>query len=195
MKITPNFIKKLQDVTGKEPFPQKFWEESSKPTTIATFQDVLDEYAKYYNRLEPSQQETMDKIFWEQIKALGGTPIIEDRLDSELECEVYFLLPKDILAASEEKPDAKKDLYLQGDFHGYGSIDSRQILSELPETGIMWRKDTIPKESVVVYSYIEVEPSHRGIKPEPELPPFFKDGDKFTPRTTNTAKFQKIQSI
>ncbi len=91
----------------------------------------------------------MDKIFWEQVKAIGGTPIIEDSLDTGLECDVYFLFPKESLAESTETPGTKKDLYLQGDFHGYCSTDDRQRLLEFPDTGIMWRKDSIPKEALV----------------------------------------------
>ena len=190
--VAQDFIKKLQDATGKEPLPQKFWadyREKNKPT----FQDVLEKYADYCKSLpSPQQKKEMDKLFWEQIKAIGGTPIIEDSLSYKGECDVYFLFPKDKLDKSEEVPRTKKDLYLQGDFHGYDSTDGRQRLLKIKNTGIMWHKDTMPKDSLVVYSYIQVEPSQRGIEPEPELPPFFEDGDEFTPRTTNTAIFPKI---
>lgn len=192
MTIAQDFIKKLQDATGKEPLPQKFWADYSSDGPTPTFQAVLNKYAEYYNELSPPQKDEMDKLFWEQVKALGGTPIIEDSLSSLGECEVYFLLPKKELAESKEVAGTKNDLYLQGDFHGYGSTDGRQRLEELPDTGIMWHQDTMPRDSLVVYSYIEVEPSHRGIKPKPELPPFFEDGDEFTPRTTNTAVFPEI---
>lgn len=113
-------------------------------------------------------------------------------MDSELECNVYFLFPKENLTESTEAPGTKKDLYLQGDFHGYGSTDGRQRLLELPDTGIMWHKDSIPNEALVVYQYIQVEPTHRGKKPEPELPPFFNDDEEFVPLSTNTAIFPDI---
>lgn len=270
MTIAQDFIKRLQDATGKEPLPQKFEGDSS----CRSFGDFLKIYAEYYGALStPQQKEEMDKIFWEQVKTIGGTPIIEDRLDSELECEVYFLLPKKNLAGSTEVPRTKKgyelalmstlpdhnkakaengiiylsedgqyvvrdpkgvmqegtlntgeidlsqlemnldnsdlesavlkvtsnaghtpkkDLYLQGDFHGYGSTDGRQRLLEFPDTGIMWHKDSMPKEALVVYQYIQVEPSHQGKKPEPELPPFFIDDEEFVPLSTNTTIFPDI---
>ncbi|MGQ3892356.1 alpha/beta hydrolase-fold protein [Legionella sp. CNM-4043-24] len=280
MTIAQEFIKKLQDATGREPLPEKFWADFSSHTGMPAFQDVLDKYAEYYRGLSPPQKEEMDKIFWGQVKALGGTPIIEDGLNTELECEVYFLFPKKNLAGSTEVPGnqtevprthkeyelalmstlpdnntanaengiiylseegnyvvrdpggvvqegtldtserdlsqlqmslknsdlksailkvtsnaghtPKKNLYLQGDFHGYGSTDGRQELSEHLDTGIMCLRNTMPRDSLVVYSYIEVEPRHRGKKPEPELPPFFEVGDGFTPRTTNPAIFPEI---
>ena len=86
----------------------------------------------------------------------------------------------------------KKNLYLQGDFHGYGSTDDRQELLEHYDTGVMLLRNTMPRDSLVVYSYIEVEPTHRGKKPVPERSPFFEDDDSFTPRTTNPAIFPKI---
>ncbi len=104
MTIALDLVKKLQEVTGREPLPSKFWENFSNDVGIPTFQDVLDNYAKYYRNLLPSQKEEMSKIFWEQIKAVG-TPIIEDHFGSESECDVYFLMPKDRLAESEEVVD------------------------------------------------------------------------------------------
>ncbi len=192
MTIAQDFIKKLQDTTGREPLSPKFWEDTSHLIGKPTFQDVLYKYAEYCRSLSPPQKEEMDKIFWEQVKAIGGTPIIEDSLDSEVECDVYFLFQKENLAESTETPGTKKDLYLQGDFHGYGSTDGRQRLLELPDTGIMWHKDSMPKEALVVYQYIQVEPTHRGKKPEPELPPFFNDDEELVPLTTNTAIFPDI---
>ena len=32
MTIAQDFIKKLQDVTGKEPLPKKFWQDASSDT-------------------------------------------------------------------------------------------------------------------------------------------------------------------
>ena len=195
MTIAQKFIERLQHATGKEPLPKKFLWDYSRDASTPTFQDFLDKFADYFKRLPTKEQKDgVYKIFWEQVKAIGGTPIIEDSLDSELECEVYFLLPKENLAESTEAdaPGTKKDLYLQGDFHGYGSTDGRQRLLELPGTGIMWHKDSILKEAIIVYRYIQVEPSHRGKKPVPELPPFFNDDKEFVPLSTNTAIFPDI---
>ncbi|OGT47831.1 MAG: hypothetical protein A3E83_03135 [Gammaproteobacteria bacterium RIFCSPHIGHO2_12_FULL_41_20] len=196
MTIAQKFIKKLQDATGNESLPVQFWGDYSSHDGIPTFQDVLDKYAEYCRDLSAPQKEAMSKIFWEQIKSIG-TPIIEDNLTSDNTCNVYFLFPKDNISESEEKKDGtKKDLYLQGDFHGYGSTEGRQRLLELPDTGIMWHKDSMPRESIIVYKYIQVEPSHRGKKPVPELSPFFNDEEGLTPCSTNTAIFPEIpQSV
>ena len=124
-----DFLKKLQDATN-----QKLWDSPSKEPT---FEDILKQYAAYYQGLKSDKQkEELSIFFWDQIKDIG-TPIIEQRKDGK--CDVYFLFPKDDLSESQEKKGTKKDLYLQGDFHGYGSTDGRQILSELRDTGIMRR--------------------------------------------------------
>lgn len=270
---TGSLIRGLQKTTGKEPFPIKFWEDYSEKDAH-TFQNALDKYAEYYKSLSPAQKETMSKIFWKQVKAIG-TPIIEDRLKSK-ECDVYFLFPKDKLVASaegslismscdpvsinreqlaaltENKPcyllfnskvyfvddnriptelklkdispvlsifpeakdkkepatkeqletitsltghTCKKDLYLQGDFHGYGSVDGRQWLLELEDTGIMMHRDPIPKNAILTYKYIQVEPSHRGKTPEPESPPFFNKDKEFVPLGTKATKFPDIPQL
>src|SRR6185312_15452910 len=99
---TQEFIKKLQDATGNETLPKKFWEDYDSDAGASTFQDVLNEYAKYYKNLSLTQQEYVSKIFWQQIQTFG-TPIIEARLGSDTECDVYFLMPKNKLAESEEE--------------------------------------------------------------------------------------------
>ena len=153
MTIAQDFIKKLQDATGKEPLPQKFEGDSS----CRSFGDFLKIYAGYYGALStPQQKKAISELFWEQVKAIG-TPIIEDSLDSELECEVYFLLLKENLAGSTEAPGTKKDLYLQGDFHGYDSTDGRQKVTELADTGIMLHRNTMTKDAVLTYRYIQLE--------------------------------------
>ena len=88
MPIAYDFIKKLQDATGKEPLTRKFWGDSSRHVGTPIFQDVLDKYAEYYTDLSARQKEEMSKVFWEQVKDLG-TPIIEEKLDGQ--SEVYFL--------------------------------------------------------------------------------------------------------
>lgn len=191
MSATEIFIKRFQEETGKDPFPEKFWAAYPEKTTH-TFQDALDKYAQYYQTLGAEQQKRMSKLFWGIIKTLG-TPIIEDNLSADNTCSVYFLFPKDKIADSLEKSENKRHLYLQGDFHGYSAIDGRQELSELADTRIMWHKDSMPKNAIVVYSYIQVEPSQAGIKPKPERSPFFNHGEGFTPRKTSDAEFPTIQ--
>lgn len=189
MKTAQEFIKKLQDATGNEALPKKFWEDYVSHAGIPTFQDVLDKYAEYYNSLSPAQKKDISKIFWEQVKT-KGTPIIENHLDSNLECAIYFLMPKDRILDSKEKSGTKKYLYLQGDLHGYDSTDGRQIVEELHDTGIMLHRNIMPKGAIVTYRYIQLEPSLRGKTPTQhhgseivEEPPkeFFPREEKFLP--------------
>lgn len=172
-----DFLKKIQDVTN-----QKFW---VSPPKEPTFEDVLKQYAVYYHGLKSNKEKVeLSTFFWNQIKEIG-TPIIEQRKDGK--CDVYFLFHEDNLSMSKQVLGTKKDLYLQGDFHGYGATDGRQRLSELSDTGIMWRKDSMPRDAIVVYQYIQVERSHRGTKPLPERSPFFTHGEGFTPHSTVTS--------
>src|SRR5690349_7277526 len=140
MSTTEAFIKSLQETTSKKPFPDKFWKNYPEKTAH-TFQDALEKYAEYYKALNPEQQMQISATFWDIIKTLG-TPIIEDNLTAGNTCAAYFLFPKDKIADSLEEQKNKKHLYLQGDFHGYDATDGRQKLSELTDTGIMWRKDS-----------------------------------------------------
>ncbi len=182
MPIAKDFIDKLQEATGAAPFVKKFWEDFSSASVIPTFQDVLNKYADYYSNsnLSDTQKTQLTDIFWNQIKAYGGTPIIENTLGSNDICNVYFLIKKDSLQESKEVPGTKMDLYLQGDFHSYGSIDGRQKLLELENTGIMLRTDRIAKASILTYQYIQTEPSHQGKTITQKFVPFFKDSETET---------------
>jgi enterochelin esterase-like enzyme len=169
MSQTEAFVKGLQASIGKESFPT-FWGNYPEKDSH-TFKEALDKYAEYYRDLSSTQKDAISKVFWEQIKAIG-TPIIEDSLDAG-ECEVYFLFPKNDLLVSAEKPGTKRDLYLQGDFHGYDTTDGRQKLEELDDTRIMHHIDTMPRDAIVNYRYIQLEPSLRGRNPIFDRPPFF----------------------
>jgi CubicO group peptidase (beta-lactamase class C family) len=149
-----DFIKKLQDATN-----QQFWK---NPPEKATFKAVLDQYAIYYAGLSSAQLRLeLSNFFWAQVKKIG-TPIIEERSDGK--CEVYFLFPKNELINSN-------DLYLQGEFHGYGGKSERNKLDELSNTGIMYRSDSIPINGIIVYQYQQedgpllndVNSSHRNV--------------------------------
>ncbi|MDX2346985.1 MAG: serine hydrolase [Legionella sp.] len=152
-------IRALQNATGKASFPMKFWE-SYLENTPHTFQDALNQYAEYYAALNPAQQKAMSLIFWEQIEAIG-TPVIEDIEDInniENNCAVYFLFPK-------SKMHAGSDLYLQGDFHGYDTTDDRSRIGEFENTGIMLHQDTMPRDAVLTYRYIQLDKSLRNKTP------------------------------
>ncbi len=160
MTIAQKFIKNLQDDVVKKSLPEKFWADYSSGDHTPTFQNVLDKYAEYYNNesLSAAQKDEISKIFWEQVKDLG-TPIIEKKSDGQ--SEVYFLFPRDKLLDEKENPGTKKELYLQGDFHGYGStLDKTQKLAQLPGTDVMYRSNTMPKDALVTYYYVQLDSEH-----------------------------------
>ncbi|RUR11612.1 serine hydrolase [Legionella sp. km772] len=158
MTISQEFIKRLKNATGNESLPIKFWADYSNDSDTPTFQDVLDKYADYYKGLSVAQQKEMSKIFWEQVKDFG-TPIIEEKSDGQ--SEVYFLFPRGKLSDVDDKPGTKKNLYLQGDFHGYGStLEETQELTQLSDTDVMCRRNTMPKDALVTYYYVQLDPKH-----------------------------------
>src|SRR5688572_1938196 len=81
MSVTEIFVKGLQEATGKDPFPEKFWGNYPEKSTH-TFQDALDKYAEYYQTLNSTQQEVMSIIFWDQIKVLGSEDLSSEEVKS-----------------------------------------------------------------------------------------------------------------
>ena len=130
-----------------------------------SFSDAITAYNNYYQSLSQAQQTQVAKLFWGNIKKIG-TPIIEPISGNNKECNVFFLLDKTQLAGSEENPGAKKDLYLQGDFHGYDSTEDRSRVTELSGSGIMLKQSKMPTDAIVTYRYVQLEPSLRGKSPE-----------------------------
>ncbi|MBX3708742.1 MAG: serine hydrolase [Gammaproteobacteria bacterium] len=152
MSATEAFIKGLQEATGKDPFPEKFWGDYPEKATH-TFQDALDKYAEYYQTLNPEQQKQMSALFWNQIKKIG-TPIIENFSDEEV--KVHFLFPRD------NYDHETKKLYISGDFHGFTSSDNdRQEMHHKLNTDIMHRSDVMPRDSVVTYNFLQVPPEYQ----------------------------------
>lgn len=163
--LAEEFIQKLQDATGNETLPKKFLEDYGSHISTPTFQDVLNKYAEYCKTLSFEQKEVISKVFWEQVKIIG-TPIIEDDFQNDNQCHVYFLFPKkNILDSKEKKDGTKKDLYLQGDFHGYDTTDGRQLVKNLNGTDIMLLSNEITKDAIITYRYIQLEPSLAGKTP------------------------------
>ncbi|MFN7097442.1 MAG: hypothetical protein ACK4PR_07785, partial [Gammaproteobacteria bacterium] len=127
------------------------------------FEQALKSYAKYYEKLpSDEQQQIISDIFWANIKILG-TPIIESNPKNPSECNVYFLFRKDKLTESKEELGTKKDLYLQGDFHGYNFTTERQRLSEVSNTGIMLKQNSMPTDAIITYRYVQIEPAFRDL--------------------------------
>lgn len=195
MTVTRKFIERLQEATSNEPFTRKFWEDFNPNTGTPTFKDFLDKYDEYYTGLSSSEQKEhkgkISEIFWEQVKSVG-TPIIEDRSDGQ--CDVYFLYPKAKLSKSEAadaKEGATKNLYLQGDFHGYNAISEQQRLLERGDPSILWHRDIMPKDSVVVYQYVQAEPG-TNVKPQPERAPFFTN-EGFTVHEKKSAEISPCE--
>ncbi|MDF1678073.1 MAG: serine hydrolase [Legionellaceae bacterium] len=151
MSKVDDLVEGLQRATGKAALPEKFWVDYSKDDTH-TFQDVLDKYTAYYcARLNAAQKKAMSQVFWAQIENIGS-PIIEDIPGRPDKCAVYFLFPKN-------KVHEGNDLYLQGDFHGYGATPARARLATLESTDIMFRHDVMDKDATVVYEFVQLPPS------------------------------------
>lgn len=110
-----------------------------------TVKDILLHYANYHNKLTDDDKIKLSTLFWSMIKTVG-TPIIEKDLQEPNKCRVHFLFPKDQL-------ENDNTLYLQGAFHGYGGIRERNQLSELADTGILYRIDTLPLNAILNYQY------------------------------------------
>lgn len=161
MSQTKDFVRGLQLATRKIELPA-FWPEYSN-NGLYSFEEMLKKYKEYYDRLESKEnQGLLQSLFWNQVKVVG-TPIIEDISDGV--SKVYFLFQREKLKESSEKLGEKRDLYLQGDFHGYGStFKDTQSLEQLPGTNIMFRSDFMPKGALVTYYYVQLEPCH-GDKP------------------------------
>lgn len=157
MSQTQDFIKGLQLAISQAGLPA-FWPEYSHDNQI-TFEEVLNQYKEYYGSLALTENQILlQNVFWNQVKELG-TPILEEVSDSS--SKVHFLFPRDKLKDSTENPGGKRDLYIQGDFHGYGStLKDAQSLEQIPGTDIMFRSDSMPKDSLVTYYYVQLEPSH-----------------------------------
>ena len=128
---------------------------------VNSFHQALAYYAEYCKTLDDENKRLLSNIFWKQIHLIG-TPIIELNPEVQSECKVYFLFRKDDVDESKEKPKNKKDLYLQGDFHGYDDTSGRQRLCEYQNTGIMFLENSIQRDALVTYRFIQLEPSHRG---------------------------------
>ncbi len=156
ISVVAQVVKSLQVATGQASFPVKFWENYS-PTDTHTFQDFLEQYAKYYVTLKAAQKKAMSLVFWDAIEKIG-TPIIEDNLEKKGAFDVYFLYPKEHVVDDQ-------DLYLQGDFHGYDTTDARSRVSEWSDTGVMLHRDTMPRDAILTYRYIQLAPSLRGKTP------------------------------
>ena len=158
MSAIQDFIQALQAVTANPPFTKIFWETQSTHSDTPTFQNLLDEYARYSNDLTNlDAKKALSAIFWEQVQS-AGTPIIEERPDGD--AAVYFLFPRDRLLDADSE-SGKRDLYLQGDFHGYGStMLESQGLERLGSTDIMYRQDTMPRDALVTYYYVQLSPEY-----------------------------------
>jgi enterochelin esterase-like enzyme len=166
--------KKTQSGADAQPTPTKklvnaiqvsfpnFWPEYFQKNNH-TFQEVLDKYEEYYKKLptEPdNERKAISNVFWDQVKTIQ-TPIIENI--SEDEVRVHFLFPQ------KNYDSDNKKLYVAGDFHGFTSTNNeRQEMHHIPETDIMHRSDVMPKDSIVVYHFLQVPLAYQN-KNRPEI--------------------------
>lgn len=82
----------------------------------------------------------------------NGSPVIEAIPGDPNHCTVHFFFPKD-------KVNAGNDLYLQGDFHGYGTTAKRARLEHIEGTDLMYRCDIMPKDAIVDYQFVQLPQS------------------------------------
>lgn len=126
-------------------------------------QEILHAYSLLYNSISIDQQEKLSLQFWGIIDSLK-MPIIE--IDHDESARVCFLY--------QEQKDTGKDLYIQGDFHGYGSTLPSQRLKRLDNTDVMYCITPMKKElqnALITYHFVEVPPEHRDHKADY----FYKD--------------------
>lgn len=129
-----------------------FWDKYFAVVESKSFRKTLDLYSQYYGELNAEQQAQLSTIFWSHIES-RQLPIIDIATDDE-NAQVFFLFRK--------ATDNGKDLYLQGDFHGYGSTLDSQRLQRKGETDILYCENSISKNALVTYQYVEVadNPDH-----------------------------------
>ena len=156
---TLTFISKLQ-TAQVDLSDNSFWNEYFDSAERESFSSVLDTYSRYYNQLEHKEQkDQLSQVFWSHIKT-KALPIIEMSSDDK-SAQVFFLFRKNI-------DENKKDLYVQGDYHGYGSTLESQRLKRKDNTDVMYCESTIPKDALVTYQYVEISSEYRD-----KMPPYF----------------------
>lgn len=130
----------------------RFWTKHFGNLEATSFRQTLDLYAQYHAELTVEQQAQLSNVFWSHIDA-RKLPIIEMVAGSD-HAQVFFLFRK--------AEDHGKDLYLQGDVHGYGSTLDSQRLQHQGDTDILCCENSIPNNALVTYQYVEVadNPEH-----------------------------------
>lgn len=129
-----------------------FWEKHFGATERTSFRQTLNLYSQYHSELNADQKAQLAEVFWLRIQS-RKLPIIEMSADGE-NAQVFFLF--------RQAKDNGKDLYLQGDVHGYGSTLDSQRLQRQGETDILCCENSILKNALVTYQYAEVadNPDH-----------------------------------
>src|SRR5579872_3968943 len=118
MPIAKEFFEKLKHLSENEPLLAIFLKEYMHDSDELSFKAILNAYEIYFGELIKSgDKNKLSQHFWEIIDSLK-LPLIEIKDDGS--AQVYFLYRK--------KENYGNDLYVQGDYHGYGSTqDSRKF--------------------------------------------------------------------
>ena len=136
-----------------------------------SFSSVLNTYSRYYNELDDKEQRVqLSQVFWSYIKT-RTLPIIEMSTDGQ-SAQVFFLFRKDL-------DKNEKDLYIQGDYHGYGSTLESQRLKRKGNTDVMYCESTMPKDALITYQYVEISSDYRD-----KMPPYFYQESGFDSKLT-----------
>lgn len=184
MPIVKEFLEKLKSISKYEPLLAIYLNKYAHVGGELSFQDILNGYEKYFNELvNMDDKNRLSRHFWEIIDSLK-CPLIEVKGDGS--AQVYFLYKK--------QGKYESDLYVQGDYHGYGStLDSRK-LNRIGDTDLMCCITPINKEflnSLITYHFIEV-PRDKNGDPLIDL----NDNKKWIPDplAKNTKAFEKTES-
>lgn len=183
--LPENFIDELQ-IAQTHLSDDSFWIKHFGSIEAISFRRTLDLCTKYHAELTIEQQAQLSNVFWAHIDR-KKLPMIEMTADGE-NAQVFFLFRK--------TEDNGKDLYLQGDYHGYGSTLDSQRLQRQGNTDILCCENSIPNNALVTYQYVEVadDPEHpiyrnrmpndeqlAGVFSNPLLDPYQKHAHRYYP--------------
>lgn len=111
------------------------------------FEQFMDAYKRLHTKLSAEQQSQLSAVYWKTIAEIG-TPIVEE-IDAD-NVKVHYVYP------AKDLDTETNYLYIESDFHGFGTTLERQLMHKQGETDVMHRSDVMPKDAVSTYCYREV---------------------------------------
>lgn len=185
VSITKEFVEKLQHVSEKEPLFAVLLKKCLQAKDDLTIQTILNEYSESFRELsDPEDRNKLSVYFWEIIESLK-LPFIEVNHDGSF--QAYFLY--------KNQQTNNNDLYIQGDYHGYGSTFPTQKLNRIGDTDVMCCVTPINNglhNALITYHFVEVPPKNVNEETLIDL----NDQKYWTPDPygKNTKAYEKIES-